>query len=270
MSLITSRNNPKIKQVRALQNHKARQASGLFVIEGIHHIGQAVEATQHGGVKLEAIYFSPDLLTSEFAYQLVETQSQLGLACYPTTSSVFQSIATKDNPQGILAVAHGWQSSLSELNPANFPWGVAVIAAQDPGNVGAILRTIDAVGASGLLLLDDSVDPYHPTAVRSSMGSLFWHPVVQSSFSEFAAWILKHSYTVIGTSAHARQDYLSAPRISQPVVLLLGSERTGLSPDHMALCDQLVSLPMFGKISSLNLSVAAGIMLYALLERMSN
>lgn len=269
MSLITSRNNPKIKLVRALRSRKARQASGLFLIEGIHPLGQATEATRQGGVELEAIYYAPDLLTSDYAHHLIEAQSQRGVPCYATSAEVFESIAAKDNPQGILATARPWQRRLAELSPENFPWGVALVAAQDPGNVGTILRSIDAVGASGLLLLEDSVDPYHPTAVRASMGALFWHPVVQSSFRDFAAWSLQHDYCVIGTSAHARQNYLLAPGLTQPLVLLMGSERAGLSQEHLAICDHVISLPMHGRVSSLNLSVATGILLYSLLDKLS-
>ncbi len=143
---------------------------------------------------------------------------------------------------------------------------MALVAPQDPGNIGAILRTIDAVGASGLLLLDSSASPYHPNAVRASMGTLFWHPVVQASFPDFAGWARGSGYTIYGTSAHGSLDYRHVERYARPAILLLGSERQGLSPDQVACSDFLLQLPMRGRASSLNLAVAAGVLLYAMLE----
>lgn len=258
MELITSLSNSKIKQARALRQRKARQEAQLYVVEGIRHVGEAVEA----GVPLQAIYYAPDLLDSAYARELIEQQRQRGLPCLATSVQVFESLADKENPQGILAVAHQVERRLEDLSPANFPWGVALVAPQDPGNLGAILRTIDAVGASGLLLLDSSVDLYHPAAVRASMGALFWHPVVSASFAEFAAWAGRYGYHVYGTSTHGSVDYRQVGAYLWPCVLLLGSEREGLSAEQTAICEALIRLPMHGRATSLNLAVAAGVMLY--------
>ena len=152
------------------------------------------------------------------------------------------------------------------LIPEKFPWGVALVAPQDPGNLGAILRTIDAVGASGLILLDSSVDLYHPSAVRASMGTLFWYPVVMSSFSDFASWTGTRHYHVYGSSARADHDYQDAKPYRTPRILLMGSERDGLTDEQRAVCEMVVGLPMMGRSSSLNLAVAAGILLYAMSE----
>jgi TrmH family RNA methyltransferase len=272
MERITSRNNPKIKQVRALQGRKERQASGFFVIEGIRHVGEAVEAAQAlpGAPALQAIYYSPELLTSDFAHRLIAGQSERGLPCYPVAAEVFESLADKENPQGILAVAEAPRTPLSSLGPAAYPWVVAVVTPQDPGNVGAILRTIDAVGASALVLLDGGVDPYHPGAVRASMGSLFWYPPVSASFPEFEAWAKENCYMVYGASAHGAEDYRTVERYTPPLVLLLGSEREGLTSKQRAACGRLLRLPMQGRASSLNLAVAAGVLLYSMLERMAS
>jgi TrmH family RNA methyltransferase len=259
MPILTSPGNPKIKQVRALRQRKQRDATGLFVVEGIHHVGEAVAAG------LEYICYAPDLLASVFARELIEQQSARGVPCYATSAEVFTSIAEKENPQGILAVVRQQRRTLAELRPENFGWGVALVAPQDPGNVGTILRTVDAVGASGLLLLDGGADPYHPNAVRASMGSLFWLPVVSAPFVEFAQWAGSHGYHLYGTSAHASVDY-RAVAYGRPAILLLGSEQKGLSPERMAVCEQVVRVPMRGRVSSLNLAVAAGVMLYAMLE----
>jgi TrmH family RNA methyltransferase len=261
MELISSRSNPKIKQVRALHQRKARQEARLFLVEGIRHVGEAIEAE----AAVAAIYYAPELLKSEFASQLVTTQADKGVACYATTPEVFDSLAEKENPQGILAVVRQPDHRLAELNPGNFSWGVALVSPQDPGNLGAILRTVDAVGASGLILLENSVDVYHPAAVRASMGTLFWYPLVQAAFSDFQVWVKGNGYHVYGSSAHAENDYLQARPYRMPRILLLGSEREGLTAAQQSVCESVVRLPMHGRATSLNLAVAAGILLYTML-----
>lgn len=267
MQSISSRSNPKIKQVRLLKQRKIRQETGLFLVEGIHHVGEAVEAAGQGRIRLDSIFYSPELLTSEFGLSLVAGQSALGTPCYPTTPEVFASIAEKENPQGILAVVEQPARELSRLDPENFPWGVALVAPQDPGNLGTVLRTVDAVGASGLLLLDSSVDPFHPSSVRASMGTIFWYPVIAAPFSSFAAWSRRHGYHVYGTSAQGSLDYREVERYERPSILLMGSEREGLSPEQRQFCDVLLRLPMRGRASSLNLAVATGVLLYEMLAR---
>lgn len=272
MIQITSRNNPKIKQTRLLRQRKYRQETGQFLVEGIHAVGQAVEAVERAstGLVIDSIYYTPELLTSEFALNLVETQSRLGVPCYSTTAEVFEHIADKENPQGILAVARLPKVHLAHISPQRFPWMVALVTPQDPGNIGTILRTIDAVGASGLILLDASADPYHPSSVRASMGSIFWHPVVQASFDEFVTWAKGWGYLIYGTSAKGNTDYRQVRRYDPPAILLLGSEQRGLSPEQMAACYKVLRLPMRGRMSSLNLAVAAGVLLYHMLENIQS
>ena len=268
MDIITSHSNQKIKCVRALKQPKQRQKSGLFIVEGIYHVGEAIAAAEAGFCSLESIFYAPDLLKSDFALDLVHKHRGQELPCYATTVSVFESIAIKENPQGILAVVSIETYSLATLSPKNFPWGIALVAPQDPGNVGSILRTIDAVGVNGLLLLDSSVDPYHPNVVRASMGALFWYPVVRSSFTDFIGWARKYSYHIIGTSAHGNVDYHQVERYHSPLILLMGSEREGLSHDQVTVCDSVVRMPMQGRVTSLNLAVATGVISYAILEKL--
>jgi RNA methyltransferase, TrmH family len=261
MEVITSRSNQKIKQVRALHQRKIRQEARLFLVEGIHLVGEAVAAK----APIEAIYYAPERLRSEFALELIKTQSEKGLPCIEVSSEVFNSLAEKENPQGILAVVHQLEYELEQLIPEDFSWGVGLLSPQDPGNLGAILRTIDAVGASGLILLESGVDLYHPSSVRASMGTIFWLPVVQASFVAFKEWAERHSYHVYGSSARAECDYLEVRPYRMPRILLLGSEREGLNPAQSQICETVVRLPMRGRASSLNLAVAAGILLYAML-----
>ncbi len=262
---ITSRQNPHIRQIRALAQRKQRAEQGLFVVEGIHPIGAAVEA----GALIEYLLYSPDLLTSEFAKSLVARAAEKGVRVFTTTPEIFASLADKENPQGLLAVVRQFPHPLDSLNPENFAWGVALVSPQDPGNLGTILRTIDAVGASGLLLLDHAADPYHPTAVRASMGALFWKPIVQSSFADFAAWAKSHGYHVYGSSARGDTPYADAALYRRPAILLLGSEREGLTPEQTQLCEVILRLPIEGHATSLNLAVAAGVLLYNMRGRFS-
>ena len=257
METITSRQNAKIKQARALRWRKVREETGLFLVEGIRHVGDAISA----GALIERIFYAPDLLTSDFAYGLIQQANKRGVLCYKLSSDVFKSLAEKVGPQGILVVVRQTPTPLAELTPQNFPWGVALMAPQDPGNIGTILRTIDAVGANGLILLDGGTDPWHPTAVRASMGQLFWLPVVQTSFDDFKSWVEEHDYHVYGTSARGEVDYLEIT-YSHPCVLLLGSEREGLSVAQAAICERIARVPMVGRLNSLNLAVAAGVILF--------
>jgi TrmH family RNA methyltransferase len=264
MTTLTSRSNPKIKQIRLLlQQRKARTATGLFVAEGIRHVGEAVQS----GAALEYICYAPELLTSPFATLLIQEQAAQGVPCLAVAAEIFADLAEKDNPPGLLAVVRQRRLNLDQLDPATHPWLVGLIAPQDPGNIGAILRTIDAVGASGLLLLDASADPYNPSAVRASMGAIFWQPLVMASFVEAASWARQYRYTIYGTSAHANRDYLQVECFRTPRLLLMGSERLGLNPAQAAMCDEMLSLPMRGHATSLNLAVATGIMCYAILSR---
>ena len=254
--LITSLSNPLVKQARSLRQKKARHESGLFLVEGIHHVGEALEARWN----VESVLYAPDLLTSTFARDLV---ARLGAKPQPVSVEVMESMADKENPQGILAIVHQKTVGFDEVK--FMQRAVALVSPQDPGNVGTILRTMDAVGADTLFLLDGGVDLFHPTVIRSSMGTLFWKPAVQATFADFAAWARKKNVQLIGASAHADVDYHTlVPQL--PWALVLGNEQKGLSLEQVKTCDVTVSLPMRGRVSSLNLSVAAGVLLYALNE----
>lgn len=268
LPVISSSSNPLIKQARSLRQRKTRAATGLFLVEGIHPVGQAIEA----GWQIEALLYAPDLLSSGYAQRLIEEQSQHGVRCQAVAPDLFATLAEKDNPQGLLALVRQKVFQLQDLSPNRFQRGVALVSPQDPGNVGTVLRTIDAVGADGLLLLDPAqasgsgVDPYHPTCVRASMGALFWKPVAQAPFVRFLSWARQNGYHLVGSSAHAATNYRTIPRQASPWILLLGSEQKGLSEEQKAACDLVVAMPMRGRVSSLNLAVAAGVLLYAMLE----
>lgn len=256
--IITSLTNPQVKHARALRQKKTRTETGLFIVEGIHHVGEVLAA----GWDIESVLYSPELLTSEFARDLI---AQLSARRQAVSAQVMESMADKENPQGIVAIVRQKTTKIEDLkaswkSPRHIKCA-ALVSPQDPGNVGTILRTLDAVGADAMFLLDGGVDVYHPTVVRSSMGTLFWKPVIQATFEEFARWARAGNYQLIGTSAHGDVEYQTfVPAL--PWILVLGNEQKGLSVEQVSACDVTVSLPMKGRVSSLNLAVAAGVLLY--------
>ena len=263
--LISSRNNPTVKQIRALRDRKERLRTGLFFVEGIRIVGEAAQL----GSEIETLIVAPKLLESPFAWDTVralENKAQV----IEVSREVFESVSEKGGPQGIGAIIRQrWHTldtlpTLKEKEPQLL---VALDSPQDPGNVGTILRTADSAGANGVVLVGPSADPYDPSAVRASMGAIFAQPLVRASVEEFAAWKQSSKFKVVGTSDKAGMDYRECP-YTQPLVLLMGSEREGLSAKLTALCDWMVSIPMLGRSDSLNLAVATGIMLYAIHGRM--
>jgi RNA methyltransferase, TrmH family len=155
---------------------------------------------------------------------------------------------------------------LYRIDPSNGLCWLVVETVQTPGNLGTIIRTCDAVGAAGIIILSRETDPYHPAAVRATMGSLFSQRFVRATLPELIAWKLRHDCMLIGTSPAAPMDYQAA-RYRPPVLLFMGEEREGLSRDHQALCDAMVKIPMVGGCDSLNLAIATGVMLYEIFNQ---
>jgi TrmH family RNA methyltransferase len=257
--IISSQNNSRIKQIRALRQRKGREQTGLAFIEGIRVVAEAAALPD----TIETLVVAPERLSSAFAQELVQDQVGNGISCLEVTPEVFGSLSVKEGPQGIGAVIRQRWETLEHITlSGEFCW-VALDAVQDPGNLGTILRTCDAVGCGGVILLDQSTDPYDATALRASMGAIFTQRLVKASFADFAAWKYLHGYPVVGTSGDSALDYQSAA-YRFPTILLMGSERLGLSSEQQTMCDLVVSLPMVGRADSLNLAVATGVMLYAL------
>jgi TrmH family RNA methyltransferase len=259
---ISSSANPRIKQIRALRQRSERERSGLFFIEGIRLVAEALQT----GAPVEWLVVAPTLLRSEFARSLIAEQAARGTAILEVTAEVFKSLSLKEGPQGLAAVVHQRWEELEQLRLGATSLWVALDAAQDPGNIGTILRTADAVGADGVILLGHCADPYDPAALRASMGAIFAQRLIKASFTDFAHWKRQHGYQVVGTSGAATHEYRSV-RYPFPLVLLMGSEREGLTPEQQAICDLMVSIPMVGRSDSLNLAVATAVVLYEILHQ---
>lgn len=255
--MITSTSNSTVKQIRRLRERKERQQSGQFFIEGLRIVGEAVNI--HWDI--DALVVAPELLTSLFGQQIVQTFQDRGGEILEVSGEVFQSLSSKDGPQGIAAVARQRWSRLETIRVLAGNWWVALDSVANPGNLGTILRTLDAVGAEGVILLDQATDPYEPETLRASMGAIFNQQIVKATFAEFSTWKKTYSVPVIGSSDKGDQDYhhLVYPDV---FVLLMGSERHGLLDHHIAICDSVVAIPMVGKSDSLNLAIATSVIAY--------
>lgn len=264
--MISSTSNPQIKFLRSLYTPKYRNESGLFLVEGLKLVGQAFDSN----AEIQQLIISPDWLISEYGQSLVRRAELYGIEVLQVSEPVFESIARKDKPQGIAAlVKQNWQTFShikTKLHDEKSVW-LAIEAIQNPGNLGTVLRTCDATGVSGLILLPNSTDPYDPVAVKASMGAVFTVPLIKLDYAQLHDFIKDNRHiTVLGTSDKASQNAFTYLYPSQ-VLLLMGSEREGLSPDLMAICQEMLRIPMCGECDSLNLSVATGIILYEIFNQ---
>lgn len=260
--LIDSRNDLAIKRIRRLHLRDERTRTGRYYIEGVRFVTQALQHHVH----IETLVVCPPLVIHPFARQLVRRQRRAGLPILEVTPEVLHSIALVDDPQGIGAVVHQRWEPLQRVRPAGELCWIAHDTVQSPGNLGAILRSSDAVGGAGVILLGDTIDPYDPATVRSSMGAMFTQRFVRTTVAEFEQWKQERHCLLVGTSPLAARDYQDIV-YRPPTVLLMGGERKGLSSELQALCDVMARIPMVGRADSLNLAVATGVMLYELFNQ---
>ena len=255
---ITSFSNPLVKRVKRLRQKKYRRQEKAFFIEGLRVVLSAVEQA----ALVETIIYCPELLTSELAWKVLQQQEEAGVRRQAVTASVFASISGRDNPVGLGAIVRTQWMDLEEMTSGPDDIFVALFEAAEPGNLGTIIRTMDAVGAKGLILVGDTVDPYHPAAVKASMGALFSVKLGRASSNEaLFHWAKTSMLETVASSARGATLYTGA-NYNLPVLLLLGSEGSGLPASVTDTCEQTVAIPMTGAASSLNLAVAAGLLLY--------
>lgn len=260
--MITSTSNLQIKEIRKLRDRKERQASGLFYVEGLRIVGEAVELKE----KIETLIVAPELLISDYGQKLVQEYQEKGGQILEVNQTVFQNISLKEGPQGIAAVLRQRWFPLEEIEVASNDCWVVLDSIADPGNLGTILRTCDSTGCCGVILLDQSTDPYDPSSIRASMGALFNQKLVKTSFAAFADWKRRTGIQLIGTSDKAKQNYHTYVFPSN-LAVIMGSERQGLQQKHLDLCDAVVCIPMAGVSDSLNLAVATAVVLYEIVNQ---
>ena len=260
--LISSTANPLVKRARLLGERKGRRREGAFVVEGLQPVWQAVEA----GAEIETLIVAPELLTSAAAGRMVAEREAGGARVARVTRAVFEALSSREGPSGLAAIVRARSARLEDLAITPESCFVALHAIGNPGNLGTIIRTADAAGAAGVILLGETVDPFHPAAVKASMGALFAVPTAHVAAPErFFDWAAERGVGIVTTSARATDDYRTA-RYPRPLALLLGSEGEGLPPELLARGDLQVRIPMKGTARSLNLAVAAGILLYRVMS----
>jgi TrmH family RNA methyltransferase len=261
MRPITAFSNPLVKQVRSLRDKKHRRESGLFMAEGLRILTEAREAG-----RLPEILFFAAGTRHPLLDALIEEAEAAGGDVVETTPDILHKLSGKDNPQTMLGIYRTFDLALERLDRSAAPLWIVAQALRDPGNLGTILRTGDAVGAGGLILVDDCVDPFSVEAVRASMGALFTQRLAAAPWAEFVRWLREEQGQLIGTSLGAELDY-QAPRYAPPAFILVGNESRGLPADYEAECDLLVKMPMLGKADSLNAAVATAVMAYEVINQ---
>ena len=250
---ITSLANAAVKAARALHLRKARDESGLFLVEGLKSVIEGVRL----GHTPRLLLHGPNVA----AHPLVR---EAAAACetVEVSEAILRKISRRDNPQAVLGVFEQRFTPLQALDPATARCWVALQAVRDPGNLGTIVRTADAAGCGAVILVGDCCDPYSVESVRATMGSIFAAPLVRTSLEAFMTWRVGWPGAVVGTLLTANADF-RAVSYRSPSLILMGNEQAGLPDDLAAICDLAVKIPMRGRADSLNLAVATGIMIYA-------
>ncbi|MEA3036336.1 MAG: methyltransferase, TrmH family [Sphingomonadales bacterium] len=261
MRQITAFSNPLVKQVRALRDKKNRRESGLFIAEGLRILTEAREAG-----RLPKILFFGAGAKHKLLDALAARVEAAGGEVIETNADILHKLSGKDNPQTVLGVYEVFDTSLDRIDRAAAPLWIVAQALRDPGNLGTILRTGDAVGAGGVILVDECVDPFSVEAVRATMGALFTQRLARAGWDEFLAWLRGGDGQLIGTSLKAELDY-QEPRYAKPAFILIGNEAQGLPEPYEAECDLLVRMPMLGRADSLNAAVAAAVMAYEVINQ---
>jgi TrmH family RNA methyltransferase len=257
---ITGFSNPLVKRVRSLREKKYRKAEGLFIAEGLRILTEAREE----GVLPEMLFHAGS--DHPLATALIDAMEAAGGDVIVTTPDILSKISGKDNAQAVVGVYRDRLTRLAALDRTRADIWIVAQSLRDPGNLGTILRTGDAVGAGGLILIDDCVDPFSVESVRASMGALFTQTISTARWDDFLAWLRAGPGQLIGTSLKATADYQD-PSYASPAFLLVGNEAQGLPADYEAQCDLLVKMPMLGKADSLNAAVATAVMAYELLNQ---
>ncbi len=255
---VTAFSNATVKRLRSLRDKKARRSEHMFLAEGLRIIAEA----RTSGRLPEIIVFSPEGAKHRLAAEIIAATEAAGGDAIETTPDILSKMSGKDNPQMLLGAYRQPETALEGIDRATAPLWICAQALRDPGNIGTILRTGDAVGAGGLILIDDCADPFSVEAVRASMGAVFTQLISVVRWEEFLPWLRSGPGPLVGTSLKATHDYLDA-RYEKPCFLLIGNEQQGLPEAYEAECDLLVKIPMAGRADSLNAAVAAAVMAFA-------
>ncbi|MGO4565299.1 TrmH family RNA methyltransferase [Rhizobium sp. 2YAF20] len=255
---VTSLANPIIKDIKALTQKKSREETGTFMAEGLKLVIDALEL----GWTIRTLVYAKTAKSKPLVEQMAAKTVASGGLVLEVNEKVLVSITRRDNPQMVVGIFDQRWKPLKDIRPASGETWVALDRVRDPGNLGTIIRTCDAAGASGVILVGDATDPFSLETVRATMGSVFAVPVAKATQEEFLAWKKTAGVSVVATHLAGAVDYRTIDYKKKPVVLLMGNEQSGL-PDALAnQADALARIPQAGRADSLNLAVATAVMLF--------
>ena len=255
---ITGFSNPTVKAIRALRDKKHRREEGRFLAEGLRLLTDARESGRIPETLLMAEGRAPHPLLDA----LERAVDQTGGEVLELAPELLAKVTGKDNPQAVAGVFAEWPTGLETIDRTAAPLVLVAQALRDPGNLGTMLRTADALGAGGLVLLDDCADPFSVEAVRASMGAIFTVPLAKARWEEFEPWLRRGPGQLVAASLRQAAPYRGAA-YAAPCFILVGNESQGLPEACEAACDLRVTIPMRGRADSLNAAVAAAVLAYA-------
>lgn len=254
---ITGFSNETVKSIRALREKKHRRAAGRFLAEGLRLLTDA----RANGYVPETLVLANTRDPHPLIEDLERAVEAAGGEVIETTPDILSKITGKDNPQAVAGVFAEFDTSLSAIDRGSAPIWLVAQALRDPGNLGTMLRTGDAIGAGGLILIDDCADPFGVEAVRASMGAVFTQAIARAEWSAFLPWLRSGAGQLVAASLRDALPYRDAP-YAAPCFILVGNESRGLPEDYETACDIRVTMPMKGRADSLNAAVAAAVLGY--------
>lgn len=255
---ITSLANPVIKDIKGLSQKKNRESSGHFMAEGLKLVIDALDTGWH----IDTLIYAKSAKGKPLVDKVAARAVAAGGLVLEVTEKILSSITHRDNPQAVVGIFQARWMPLAQLRPKAGETWVALDRVRDPGNLGTIIRTADAAGASGVILIGETTDPFALETVRATMGSVFAIPVVRTSPADFLKWQRNAGVTVVATHLKGAVDYRKPDYSAKPVVILMGNEQAGLPEELAEAADVRVRIPQQGRADSLNLAVASGIMLF--------
>ncbi|MCP5492093.1 MAG: RNA methyltransferase [Chlamydiales bacterium] len=262
MFKITSAQNPQLKAAKKLKDRKGRDSSGDFVIEGYRELSRAADVDVH------ALFVCPDLYLGSNEGALIDTLYKRGATVLELPEDLFRKLSFRDRPDGLFAIAKQPNKTLSDIKLSDNPFLLVAQGIEKPGNLGSILRSCDAVGVDGCVVVDRCTDIYNPNVVRASVGTLFTVPTVETNTAELFAYLKEHQISIVATTPDAQDEYTHVD-LTGPVAIAVGTEQLGLSDEWLNAAEIKVRIPMRGQADSLNVASATTLMLYEVLRQRS-
>lgn len=261
--LLTSSQNPIIKQTLQLRRKRERDASQKFLIEGYREIARAFDAE----VAFETLLFSPNHFLGTNEWDLLKLAAKRKIPTFQIAPSLFDKLSYRDRPDGLLAIAKQTHCTLSHLDRLTPPFFFLVVEAiEKPGNLGAMLRSCDGAGVDALIICDPCTDLYNPNVVRASVGTLFTVPTIETTFHPLVTFLRENEIQIIVTSPHAPTPFTQID-LTPSVAILVGTEQFGLSQKWLDVGEEKVHIPMRGVADSLNVATAATLLLYEVIRQ---